>query len=63
MGRRVLVVVNPVSGRRRALRALPRFLDALRTAGVRAEEFRTAAAGDATGAAAGAGACRGVPKM
>jgi diacylglycerol kinase (ATP) len=54
MGRRVLVVVNPVSGRRRALRAVPRFLDALRKAGGRAEEFRTAAAGDATRAAAGA---------
>ena len=54
MGRRVLVVVNPVSGRRRARVAGPRFLDALRAAGGSPVEIRTAAAGDATRAAAGA---------
>ncbi len=54
MGRKVLVIVNPVSGRRRALRRLPRFLDALRADGVEAEDFRTAGAGDAAAAAAGA---------
>jgi diacylglycerol kinase (ATP) len=56
MTRRVLVVVNPVSGRRRAGRDLPRFLAAFRGAGGTAEEFRTAAAGDAARAAAGAAA-------
>jgi YegS/Rv2252/BmrU family lipid kinase len=49
--RRVLVVVNPVSGRGRSLRAAARFLDAFRAEGGIAEDFRTAAPGDGRRAA------------
>jgi YegS/Rv2252/BmrU family lipid kinase len=52
MGRRVLVVVNPISGRGRALRAAERFLEAFRAEGGAAEETRTAAAGEGTRRAA-----------
>lgn len=48
MGRRILLLVNPVSGRGGALRAAERFLHALRAEGAVAEEFRTALAGEAT---------------
>ena len=47
MGRRLLVLVNPISGRGRALRTAERFLVALRREGAEAEEFRTATAGEA----------------
>src|SRR5258706_9941335 len=52
MGRRVLLVVNPVSGRGRGLAAAVRFLEAFRAEGGTAEEARTAAAGDGTRRAA-----------
>ena len=52
MPRRILLVVNPVSGRGRALRAAERFLAAARAGGATVEEFRTAARGDATRRAA-----------
>jgi diacylglycerol kinase family enzyme len=48
VARRILLLVNPISGRGRALRAAERFLRALRSEGAVAEEFRTATAGDAT---------------
>jgi diacylglycerol kinase (ATP) len=54
MGRRALVVVNPISGRGRALRAAERFLAAFRAEGGVAEEVRTSAAGEGTRRAAGA---------
>jgi diacylglycerol kinase family enzyme len=54
MGRRVLLVVNPVSGRGRALGAAERFLAVFRAEGGTADEARTAAAGDGTRHAAGA---------
>ncbi len=56
MARRVLVVVNPISGRGRSLRAAERFAAAFEGAGGRAEVHRTAAAGDGGRRAAGAGA-------
>ncbi len=52
MGRRVLLVVNPVSGRGRALEAAEKFLAAFRAEGGTAEEARTAAPGDGTRSAA-----------
>ena len=52
MARRLLLVVNPISGRGRALRAAESFLAAVRAAGAPVEEFRTAASGDAAARAA-----------
>jgi len=52
MGRRLLVLVNPISGHGRALRAAERFLERVRAEGAEAEEFRTATAGEATRRAA-----------
>jgi YegS/Rv2252/BmrU family lipid kinase len=48
MIQRVLVVVNPVSGRRRVHRVLPPFLDALRRRGITVDAVRTSVAGDAS---------------
>jgi len=59
MARRALLVVNPVSGRGRALRAAEEFLRRYREGGGTVEEMRTAASGDAGRFAAGAGA-RGI---
>lgn len=54
MARRVLLVVNPISGRGRALRAAEAFLAEFRAGGGTIDEMRTAAAGDAGRFAAGA---------
>ena len=54
MIRRVLVVVNPVSGRGRSLRAAEEFAKAFRDGGGEAVERRLGGAGDATRAAADA---------
>lgn len=54
MGRRALLVVNPISGRGRAVPAAERFAAAYRAAGGAIEERPTAAAGDAGRFAAGA---------
>ena len=48
MGRRILLLVNPISGRGRALRSAEKFVRALRAEGAVAEEFRTVTAGEAT---------------
>jgi diacylglycerol kinase (ATP) len=54
VGRRLLLVVNPVSGRGRSLRSALRFVAEVRKAGGAVEEFRTAASGDGARRAAGA---------
>jgi YegS/Rv2252/BmrU family lipid kinase len=48
MPRRILLVVNPVAGRGRALRMAERFLRAFRAEGGTVEQTRTAANGDGT---------------